>query len=258
LNTLASMHEEPLVSLSDSARAQPVAANRALTFLSALYNRADDIGYKGSNPTHKIKRFREHARDRFLQPAELPKFFEALDEEPNETLRDFFRVALFTGARRSNVQAMRWDDLNLQNGTWRIPGGDVKTGEPVTLPLSPPALEVLRRRSVAREGPWVFPSTWKGRHITEPKHAWKRVLERAGLENLRIHDLRRTLGSWQAATGASLQIIAKSLGHSDNSQATKIYSRLHLDPVRQSVNTATAAILAAANGDTKTEDEDNG
>jgi integrase len=226
-----------------------VAANRVLTLLSSLFNKAADMGYTGVNPTHGVKRFKEHARDRFLQPAELPKFFDALEAEPSDTLRDFFKVALFTGARRSSVQSMRWDDLDLENGTWRIPKGDVKSGEPVTLPLSPPALDVLRRRSEAREGPWVFPSDWRrGWHITEPKHAWRRILKRAGLENLRIHDLRRTLGSWQAATGASLQVIGKSLGHSDRSKATVIYSRLHLDPIRESVNRATDAILAAANG----------
>jgi len=65
------------------------------------------------------------------------------------------------------------------------------------------------------------------------------------MTDLRIHDLRRTLGSWQAKTGASLTIIGKSLNHKTH-QATAIYARLDLDPVRQSVNTATAAMLEAA------------
>ena len=79
----------------------------------------------------------------------------------------------------------------------------------------------------------------------EPKKGWKRILERAGIEDLRIHDLRRTLGSWQAKTGASLAIIGKSLNHK-NQSTTAIYARLDLDPVRNSVNTATSAMLAAA------------
>jgi integrase len=65
------------------------------------------------------------------------------------------------------------------------------------------------------------------------------------IQNLRIHDLRRTLGSWQAKTGASMAIIGKSLNHKSQ-QTTAIYARLDLDPVRQSVNTATAAMLDAA------------
>lgn len=79
----------------------------------------------------------------------------------------------------------------------------------------------------------------------EPKKAWATLLKHANIENLRIHDLRRTLGSWQARTGASLTIIGKSLNHKTQ-QATAIYVRLDLDPVRQSVNTATSAMMEAA------------
>ena len=83
------------------------AANRVLALVRAMYNVASAIGFEGHNPTAGVKKFKEQSRDRYLQPDELPKFFAALDGEPNETLRDFFRVALFTGARRANVQAMR-------------------------------------------------------------------------------------------------------------------------------------------------------
>jgi integrase len=84
-----------------------------------------------------------------------------------------------------------------------------------------------------------------GLALTQPKKAWERVLASAGIDDLRIHDLRRTLGSWQAKTGASLAIIGKSLNHR-NQNTTAIYARLDLDPVRDSVNTATSAIMAAA------------
>ena len=79
----------------------------------------------------------------------------------------------------------------------------------------------------------------------EPKKGWKRILERAGIDNLRIHDLRRTLGSWQAKTGASLAIIGKSLNHK-NQTTTAIYARLDIDPIRDSVNKATDAMMTAA------------
>jgi integrase len=81
--------------------------------------------------------------------------------------------------------------------------------------------------------------------LTEPKKGWQRILDRAGIGDLRIHDLRRTLGSWQAKTGASLAIIGKSLNHK-NQNTTAIYARLDLDTVRDSVNTATTAMMAAA------------
>jgi len=79
----------------------------------------------------------------------------------------------------------------------------------------------------------------------DPRKGRQRVLARAGLKDLRIHDLRRTLGSWQARTGASLVLIGKSLNHK-TPQATAIYARLDLDPVRQSVDRATSAMFEAA------------
>jgi integrase len=78
----------------------------------------------------------------------------------------------------------------------------------------------------------------------EIRQAWDRVREAAKLGDVRLHDLRRTLGSWQAASGASLPIIGKSLGHR-NQKTTEIYALLDLDPVRQSVTTAAKAMLTA-------------
>jgi len=103
----------------------------------------------------------------------------------------------------------------------------------------------LRARQGSSSSIWVFPGTGVTGHLVEPKKAWKRVLERAGISNLRIHDLRRTLGSWQAKTGASLVIVGKSLNHKSPS-TTAIYARLDLDPVRESVERATGAMLVAA------------
>jgi integrase len=94
---------------------------------------------------------------------------------------------------------------------------------------------------------YVFPGGKKNQagHLVSPKTAWERLCKRAGFDNLRMHDLRRTLGSYQAAGGASLTVIGKSLGHRSTA-STAVYARLNLDPVRDSVNTAVAAMLAAA------------
>jgi len=111
--------------------------------------------------------------------------------------------------------------------------------------LSPEAIEILQNRKPSDGAIFVFPGSGKAGHLMEPKKGWKRILERAGIDNLRIHDLRRTLGSWQAKTGASLAIIGKSLNHK-NQNTTAIYARLDLDPVRDSVNKATSAMMQAA------------
>jgi integrase len=213
-----------------------------------MYNRAKQgVGYAGENPARGIERFRESTRDRFLEGGELPAFFQSLLAEPNEALRHFFLLALFTGARRGSLLRMKWADVNLDAALWRIPGEDAKAGEPITLPLCGPALSILcERRKSANGSPWVFPGHGKSGHIVEPMSAWKRICNRAGLTGVRIHDLRRSLGSWQAMLGASLPIIGKSLGHSQPT-TTAIYARLQMDPVRASVETATAAMMQAGN-----------
>lgn len=240
----------------------PYAANRVLALVKSIFNRAGTlIGYEGRNPAIGIERFVEAKRDRFLSRDEMPKFLAAVDSEPSEVMKDFFSLLLFTGARRGNVQAMRFADINLptkksESGTWLIPATEHKagkhTGENLTVVLPMQAVEILRRRKSANEAlppehksEWVFPSSGKSGHIEEPKGAWKALLKRAGIEGLRLHDLRRTHGSWQAALGTSLAIIGKSLGHK-NASTTQVYARLNLDPVRDSVVEAVDAMLGTA------------
>jgi integrase len=218
-------------------------ANRVKALISSVYGWAISVGLWQINPATGIRLNKEKSRDRFLQGDELPRFFQALADEQNETMRDYFLLSLLTGARRANVLAMRWSDVNLDRAEWRIE--ETKNGTPHTVALSPEAVEVLRNRKPMERSTFVFPGSGKSGHLEEPKKGWKRILERAGIEDLRIHDLRRTLGSWQAKTGASLAIIGKSLNHK-NQSTTAIYARLDLDPVRDSVNTATNAMLTAA------------
>jgi len=216
-------------------------ANRVLALLSAIFAFAKSArGWKGDNPCDGITKFAEVKRDRFLQPDEMPKFLEAVQAEPSEVVRDYILVSLFTGARRGNVLSMRWEDIDLAAGIWRIP--DTKSGKPVVLPLVPDVVRILNERP--RKNEYVFPSRVGNGHLKDPMRQWREILKRSGLKDLRLHDLRRTFGSWQAAAGVSLPIIGKSLGHSGTS-ATEIYSRLHLDPVRKAITAATDAMLAA-------------
>ncbi len=265
-------------------------ANRILERIRSMYNKAIEWGWDGDNPTAGIKKFKEEARDRYAQPNELPLLFVALDAELNEVARDYLYMSLYTGARKTNVLQMRWEQIDWHNKTWRIP--ETKNGEPVTIPLSVPAEQLLENRLKAAAGsPWVFPSDKsKAGHLNDPKKAWIRIKQRAtialwkqdetlisliqtvqddiplnedigklfktiettasvkglvlptGLMDIRIHDIRRTFGSYQAITGASEAIIGKSLGHK-SSQATRVYARLHNDPVRAAIDKATDAML---------------
>jgi integrase len=220
----------------------PSQSNKVKAIISAVFNWAHDEGITGqANPAQAIKSKAIPSRERFLLPSEFPRFMAAVEASP---LRDFFLLALFTGARRSNLQAMRWQDLSLEESTWSI--SRTKNGDPQTIALPPEAVEIIKARKAGAilSAVYVFPGVGKTGHLVEPKRAWDQILETAGLENLRIHDLRRILGSWQARQGASLSIIGKSLGHRSQ-QATAIYSRLDLDPVRASVEQAAAAMVEA-------------
>ena len=220
----------------------PTAANRVLSLLSSVFGRAIEFDlWAGANPCTGVRKFPEQSRDRFLSGDELRRFFEALEQEPNVTARDFFSVALLTGARRSNVLEMKWADIDLDAATWRI--GRTKNGTPQTVALVEPVVDLLRERRRQATSVFVFSGTGKTGHYMEPKRAWKTLLKRAGIEGARVHDLRRTLGSWQAMTGASLPVIGKSLNHK-NQSTTAIYARLDLDPVRSAMEKAAAAMLA--------------
>jgi integrase len=295
---LAKLHNKPLVEITDQvveklhrtigADHGHYQANRVLAMLSVMFRTCGK--YHGLqklwSPAAGIQRFDEHARDRILEPEELVKFWKALEGEENETLRDFFKIALFTGARKGNILAMRWDDVSIQRGEWKIPGQQTKNGQPLKIPLVPEAIEILKRRSDTP--PYVFPgrnltpkqlaevrklsaagdstrtiarnlglsqssvvraidlayTVPPATHLQEPKFAWKRLLERAGITTrTTLHDLRRTWISAQIQAGASMAVVAASAGHKTTATTMKHYAIAGADDVRKSVGAGVAAIL---------------
>ncbi|MDO8629202.1 MAG: tyrosine-type recombinase/integrase [Phycisphaerales bacterium] len=236
---------------SSIGQTAPYAANRVLALVSAIFNWArNDYGLKVENPCRGIGRFPEVKRDRFLQPAELKSFFAALDHpQTPELWRDFFKLAILTGARRGNLTAMRWDEIDLDRGLWRIEAAASKNKQAMGVILVPDAIAILKQRleTVGDRGaaPWVFPSFGKTGHVAETKSGWKDVITRAGLTGIRPHDLRRTFASWQSILGSSLTIVGKSLGH-QSTAATQIYARLNQEAVRASVEQGTAKMLQLA------------
>ncbi|MES2215589.1 MAG: tyrosine-type recombinase/integrase [Pseudomonadota bacterium] len=218
------------------------AANSFLGISSPVFNKAIEWGLLEQNPVTGIKKHKQKSRDRYLVLEEIPRFFNALEEEANEKIRDYILLSLYTGARRSNVLSMRWDNISFNDKTWYIPGHNTKNGEPQLLPLVDEAMKILQERKKHSDSAseWVFPSsTSSSGHLQEPKKVWRRVLERAGLENLRLHDLRRTHGSWLSIAGANTYIISKALNHK-SSQSTDVYVRLkNIDPIREFMEKST-------------------
>ncbi len=220
-----------------------ITANRLLALLSTIFNKAIEWELLEKNPANHITKHQENSRERCLTLEEQSNFFKALEGEPNHKVRDFILLSLFTAARKSNVLSMSWQDICFNKKIWSIL--TTKNGRPQLLPLGDKAIEILQvRRQQATTG-WVFPSeTSKTGHLQEPKKVWARVLKNSGIKDLRLHDLRRTLGSCMGDAGASEYIIGQALNHK-SSKSTGIYVRLRAtDPVREFMNKAIDKLTA--------------
>ena len=221
-------------------------ANRLIALIRGMFNFAIDSKSKlfaGENPAARIKMFREEKRERFLSPEELVRVNEALVAEP-EPWRSYFPLVLLTGTRRMELLTARWENVDLAARTLKLV--ETKNGRSLLLPLPVAAVAILEALPSRGQSEWVFPA---GRsvsgHVTEPKSAWSRIRACAGVPDVRIHDLRRTLGSWLAGAGFSLPMIGRALGHQSPS-STAIYARLDLDPVRRMLEVNAAAMFGGA------------
>lgn len=147
---------------------------------------------------------------------------------------------------------MEWKHVSLLDATWKIPGEFTKNDDQHVVTLLPELVAILEQRlenrpvdDKGRPSRWVFPSD-KGTtgHIVDVRNAWARILKKSGLTDLILHDLRRTLASWQLRTGTSLLMISKSLNHK-SIVSTQIYTKVDLDPIRESLERASSAMFAA-------------
>lgn len=157
--------------------------NNVRALASGLFGKAIEWNYLTDNPVKGIKLRKTNKRDRFLQTNELPRFFASVSEETNDSIRDYFLLSLLTGARRANVLAMRWDQIILAEGIWRIP--DTKNGTPQNVTLSPEAIQILKVRKESANGPFVFPGDGFSGHLVEPHKGWLRIFDRDELKQLR-------------------------------------------------------------------------
>lgn len=213
------------------------AANRIMEFLRALFNwsaKSTDGKvnfWKVANPAKDVSRYKESPRERFLLPEELLKFNEALKKEPDADLRDFIVISLNTGARRGDVLSMRWEDVLWEASSWRVP--KPKNATPYQISLLPIVMEVLKRRraEISDDEPFVFPGHGRTGHLVDVKKRWQEFRKRAGVPDLRVHDLRRTCGSYLAMSGVGLQAVGQALGHKSMA-STQIYARFDSSAVR--------------------------
>jgi len=220
-------------------------ANHALSLLRTTFTKAEEWQlWDGDNPAGRIRWYKKDSRTRFIQPEEMPKLLEslALEAIPVQT---FFLTCLLTGCRGGEARAMKWADLNLAQGVWSKP--ITKTGTPHQVPL-PPAL-VAMLGSFPRTYEWVFGSPRQ--HAGPVKkstsfHNWRRIRVRAGLDDVTIHDLRRTCASFLAISGENIAVISKVLNHTTLAN-TAIYARLNQAPVKAALNKHADTLLGMGN-----------
>jgi integrase len=212
-----------------------------------MFNLAEMWGLRpdGSNPRRHIRKYVEEKRERFLSAAELRRLGQVLDEMEAERLElssaiVAVRLLLLTGCRLNEIMKLRWEDVDFTNSVLRLP--DSKTGAK-TVQLGSAAIAVIERVKRCRFNPHVIRGTQPGKPLSDLQPFWQRVRARAGLKDVRIHDLRHTFASVAVASGQGLPMIGKLLGHSQV-QTTARYAHLAGDPLQSAANDVSDAVAA--------------
>lgn len=224
----------------------PYEANRLLRQLSKMFELARDWNYlehSDSNPAKGIKLFKEIKRDRWLSHNELPNLIEAVDKEQNIYARIAIWLYLLTGMRKSELLTAKWSDVDFDRKEIRL--NNTKAGRVHYVPLSEAAIDLLTRVPKLEGNPHIIPGNISGKHMVNIAKPWNRIRKAANLEDVRLHDLRRTVGSWLAQSGNSLHLIGKVLNHS-NQSTTAVYARFAQDDVRNALENHGKLIMAKA------------
>ena len=219
--------------LHRSMKQQPYEANRFLSLMSKMFALAIRWRWIETNPTVGVERFEEEKRERFLSQDEVVRLDEALSEYAEQRgdlqakeAADAIRLLLLTGARSGELLSATWNQFDLEKGIWTKPSSHTKTKKVHRVALSAPAIDVLESIRYRRNlrGRWVFPSR-SGDHRKSLKKAWYDIRDRAGLSDVRIHDLRHTAASLMLSAGVPLDIVGRVLGHTQ-AQTTLRYAHL--------------------------------
>ena len=228
-----------IAALHHGLRHTPYQANRTLAVLSKMFNLAElwELRPDGSNLCRHVKRFKEEKRERFLSDEEYQRLGAALreiEQEGSETASAIaaIRLLMLTGCRLSEIKMLRWEHVDLEAGELRLP--DSKTGAK-TVHLGDPAVAVLRGIERRDGNPWVIAGRKPASHLTDLQHPWRRIRARAGLDDVRIHDLRHSFASGGLLVGEGLPMIGKLLGHTQV-QTTARYAHLANDPLKAAAN----------------------
>jgi integrase len=224
----------------------PYAANRLLELTRKMFNWgkvAGDVPKDHVNPALGIAKFPERKRKRFITTVEMPEFIRGLEAEDNEYARHGLWLLLLLGLRSKELLNAKWTDIDWNVGTLFV--GLTKNGEPLLAPLSEAAIARLKIIPRIANNPYVICGQKPKRPLTNLGEPLRRVLARAGLQDVRVHDLRRTVGSWLAQSGVSLHLIGDVLNHRDL-RTTLGYAYFETQQRRQELNRHGSKVLSLA------------
>ena len=226
---------------------RPAMANAVLATLSHMYTLAEGWGAisEGTNPCRSVVKYPARRRERFLTDAEFDRLGRVLDEAPvrggaSPAAIAAIRLLMLTGCRKNEILALRWEDVDLEAGDLTL--ADAKTG-PRTVSLSPAAVKLLAGLPREPGNPWVIPGHKAGTHMRTIDDAWYALRARAGLDDVRLHDLRHSFASRALALGESLPMIGKLLGHS-RLETTARYAHLARDTIHEAAARVADSIAA--------------
>jgi len=256
---VAAVTRADVAHLHHAMRDTPGAANRVLALLSKMFTLAEqwELRPEGSNPVRHIQRYRERRFERFLSAEELARLGEVLTEaERTQTeyasVLAAIRLLIFTGARLSEILELRWEQVDFDHACLRL--SESKTGTKIIY-LSLPALEVLYGIERHEGHPYVIVGREPCAHLVNLRKPWGRIRAKAGLSDVRLHDLRHSFASVGVALGLSLPIIGKMLGHT-HVATTQRYAHLAADPVKDAVEKIGVTLAAAMHGNRQRESVD--
>jgi len=207
-------------------------ASRTIGLLGGIFSFAVDCGFIEVNPVRGIKRYTDRRGDRYLSQQELVALGQALRDGLKNGLNPqaiaILKLLIFTGARKGEIESLRWEEVDFDSGYLRL--SDSKTGQKA-IPLNAAALKILKDIPHQQGSLFVFPAHRSNGYYEGTPKIWRIIRSNAGLENVRLHDLRHSFASFAVSGGASLPVIGALLGHA-NSSTTQRYAHLHDDPLK--------------------------